>query len=127
MSKIHGIGIDICHIPRISKVVRRFGCRFLNRAFHKSEISTYEDYLKGGLQEEGITYLASRWAVKEATFKAFRYGRAQFPDIYLVNTVPSLVLEGSALSIAQQLCIKSSHVSVSHDGDYATAYVIHEI
>ena len=128
---IHGIGVDITQIDRIGRILSRFAGRFLLRAFHESEIIQYkklgEESPSAPPNRAQATYVASRWAVKEATFKAFRHGRVLFPEIYVLsenNKYPRLELIGGAKDVASQLGIKQSHLSISHDGDYAVAQVI---
>lgn len=73
------------------------------------------------------TYLASRWAAKEAAYKAFSKWRIPFPDLIVSRSEhgsPTLVLEGLAKTIAQQLDLADPLLSISHDTDYATATVI---
>ena len=71
-----------------------------------------------------------RWAVKEATYKAFGRWRLDFRDIRVASSdqysTPQLVLQGYAATKAEELGIANKHVSISHDGDYATAQVILE-
>lgn len=140
--RVHGIGIDLVLLPRIRDVVGRYGDRFLQRAFHPREIQKYHSLVS----EKQIEYLASRWAVKEATFKAFGSFRMQFPDVVIlgdaeagvndtmvafpastnVGEKKSLCFYNSAAEEATRLNICEAHVSVSHDGEYATAYVLLE-
>lgn len=125
---IYGIGVDIVHVSRIARLLEgRLRERFLKRAFHPCEIShvnNMEDVANG------YRFLASRWAVKEATLKAIGE-RVLFPEITIVryqesDPRPRLALHGKAHQIFQQKRIIRSHVSLSHDGDYALAQVILE-
>lgn len=80
---IVGVGNDLVHIPRIARVLKRFNERFLQRVLHESEIQVYHSRAKGN-EARGIEYLASRWAIKEASYKVLsgQTGvRVQFPDI----------------------------------------------
>jgi phosphopantetheine--protein transferase-like protein len=52
-------------------------------AFHEEEISQYER-LSGPTQR--AQFVASRWAVKEAAYKAFGTSRILFPEIVLDKT-----------------------------------------
>jgi holo-[acyl-carrier protein] synthase len=55
---IVGIGTDVVHIPRIQSIVTKYGVRFLKRAFHPSEIQTYEK------RNHSVQYLASLYVLK---------------------------------------------------------------
>ena len=114
---LHGVGCDIVHVPRIARLLRIFGNRFLHRAFHASEIAhcrTLQSQLElrkstrdadpahlrarlHAAQPSGDTddhsddaahvrFLAGRWALKEATLKAFG-PRILFPEIVLEVSV----------------------------------------
>lgn len=126
---IHGVGIDLACIPRFRRILSQFGDRFLQRAFHPHEIQHFH-----GLQTERLRlqFVASRWALKEATVKAFG-ARLLFPELVLTRPKrgaadprPQLRTEGRAAEMFQERGICGTHVSLSHDTDYATAYVVLE-
>ncbi|KAI9905994.1 hypothetical protein PsorP6_014296 [Peronosclerospora sorghi] len=75
---IYGIGVDVALVSRFERSFARFGERLLTRAFHPTEIAE----LNVRPMTERASFLASRWAVKEATFKAFQRYRVRFPEIY---------------------------------------------
>jgi len=127
MLRVLGVGCDIIYIPRIHAIINKFGDRFLIRAYHPEEIKTY--YTKHN-SEKVIQYLASRWAVKEATFKAFggQY-RIPFPNMLVTNTnsgQPILKFQDKAQEYAKLLGVTAVHLSISHDKDYAIANVLLE-
>ena len=71
--------------------------------------------------------MASRWAAKEAAYKAFSRWRIPFPDFVITNGergAPELKFEGMAKELSEQLKLESPLLSVSHDTAYATATVI---
>jgi holo-[acyl-carrier protein] synthase len=78
---VHGVGVDITHAPRIARLLTRFGTRFLTRAFHPTEIA-HSHTLSA---EARTNFLAGRWALKEATLKAFGQ-RILFPEVTLQTT-----------------------------------------
>jgi holo-[acyl-carrier protein] synthase len=95
-----------------------------SKFLHPKEIENYDTILP---QRKRETFLASRWAAKEATFKAFSRWRIPFPDFYIhsqANGQPELSFEGMALELSNQLSLSKPLLSISHDGDYATATVI---
>ena len=59
-------GVDIIEIPRIARVLERYGQRFLRRIFTPGEI----EYCR-----ERPPNLAGRFAAKEASMKALGNGR----------------------------------------------------
>ncbi len=116
-----GIGIDLVEISRFQNSIAKSG--FLQRCFCKSEIEYYQKSKK-------ITYLAGRFAVKEATVKALGTGLIQglaFTDIEVIKLpsgAPNIVLRDKAFELACSLNIKKWFVSISHTPNYATAIVL---
>ncbi|KAE8888618.1 hypothetical protein PF005_g1909 [Phytophthora fragariae] len=136
--RVFGVGVDVALVSRFERSFGRFGERLLRRAFHPTEIAEF--YARPSA--ERATFLASRWAVKEATFKAFQRYRVLFPEIHAVRrglegpAVPTalpvtehskalrLQFSGETEALAKRLRLVEPHVSISHDGDYAVAYVL---
>lgn len=136
-----GIGIDIVHIPRIQQIFLKYGDRFLNRAYHKEEIEEFRELErsfqkqqlwnwkpKNKLPDKHFTFLASRWAMKEATHKSIGgVKRLPFPEIQIKRNSqgkPELVSEGFAAKIFRELGVSKSLISISHDGEYAIANIV---
>lgn len=91
---------------------------------HSDEIKQFHSIK---LQAKKDTFLAARWAAKEAAYKAFSRWRIPFPDIVVSNNergAPELKFEGMAKEIAEQLQLESPLLSMSHDTAYATATVL---
>ncbi|KAG7385955.1 hypothetical protein PHYPSEUDO_000917 [Phytophthora pseudosyringae] len=136
--RVFGIGVDVALASRFERSFARFGERLLTRAFHPQEIA---EFLTRPAAARA-TFLASRWAVKEATFKAFQRYRVRFPEIHAVRrglegpAVPTslpvmerskalrLQFSGETEALAKRLGLVEPLVSISHDGDYAVAYVL---
>nr|CCA16412.1 conserved hypothetical protein [Albugo laibachii Nc14] len=125
--QIFGIGVDIAYIPRFRRTFERYGERFLKRAYHPNEIREFQNKSA----RSRVLFLASRWAVKEAVFKAFQHHRISFPEIVVVSSskdkhqcAPQLKFCGNLRSLAQSLNIVEPKISISHDQEYAIAYVI---
>ncbi|MGL4722711.1 MAG: holo-ACP synthase [Desulfovibrionaceae bacterium] len=122
---IKGIGIDIVEIDRICAVYTKYPVRFMQRILHVSE-------QKRSQNMNIVQYLASRFAVKEATVKALGTGFSQgiaFTDITLIplkDGKPSLVLYGNALLLYRKIQASALHVSLSHEKKYCIATVIME-
>lgn len=122
---IVGVGVDLARIGRFEKFVT--GKRaVLERLFTPAEL---EYALEKQRPEQ---YLAARFAAKEAFFKALGTGLRDGLSWQQVAVVrddsgcPSLQLSGRAAELMQQRGAVTSHLSYSHDGDYAVATVILE-
>ncbi len=122
---IAGIGTDIVDIRRIQQVLERQGDRFVRRILTESE---YAVFIARGSH---ASYMATRFAVKEAAAKALGtgIGKVSFQDIEVTNSkqgAPSLVLHGVARRLSEQLGISTHHVTISDEKDYAVAFVVLE-
>lgn len=110
------IGTDIIQISRIEKLLAKFDSSFKERFLNKEEI----EILK---KTESI---AGFWAAKEAIAKALGCGigaELSFHDIIISKTprgVPVFKLSQKAQNIHH---IKTSSLSISHDGGFAIAVV----
>lgn len=121
---IVGIGIDLIEVARVARSAEKHGDRFLRRIYHPGEIE----------QNRGdrTQYLAARFAVKEATFKALGTGWARgirWIDVEVQNLAsgqPILLLHGEAAEQARRLGADRSHVTITHTSGHAAAVVILE-
>ncbi len=123
---IIGIGIDIIDIPRVKKIAEEFGEDFVSKIFADNEIA----YCKAKKTPE--INLAARFAAKEAFLKALGTGLRggiDWKDIQIVNDDlgnPFICLEGNAKKLAAKRGIVTTHLSISHTSEYATAMVVLE-
>jgi len=123
---IVGIGIDIVDIARIQELLDRYGERFLHRVFTEAETS----YAMSGANE--AERLAGRFAVKEALMKALGTGKTQgilWKDVETLRGrvgKPEVHLHGQAVRWAKLRGSSAVHVSITHDGGKAVAFVILE-
>lgn len=121
---IVGIGIDIIDLDRIGKIYERFGAKFINHILTQKEIAA--------MPKHPSSYLASRFAVKEAAVKALGTGFSNGitpKSIELSKDAlgkPILQLTGNALNRANYLGAHFYHVSLSHERNAAVAIVILE-
>jgi holo-[acyl-carrier protein] synthase len=121
---IVGVGIDIVDVKRMARSIEKPG--FINQAFTPNEI----EYCKQ--KAFSAEHYAARFAAKEAFFKATGtgvIGDLDFRQVEVTNDVngkPTLELKDAALLIAEKLEIKNIHTSLSHEKDFATAFVILE-
>lgn len=124
---IFGIGCDIAKISRFEKWVHDGS--MIDRFFNKKE--KIADSASSGRKYE---YYAGRFAVKEAFSKALGTGISGFDlkDVYIVKDQsgrPELMVEGRAKDLLEKRCGTKSrlHVTLSHEKEYALAFVQIEI
>jgi len=123
---IKGIGIDIVEVMRVKEILRKYDEHFIKRVFTQDELIT------SAKKKEPWIFLSGRFAVKEAVFKAFGTGMAKgmtFKDVELVNQLngkPEVNLYGKAKEFADESGINKVFVSLSHENDYAVAFVVME-
>ena len=118
------VGIDLVQVSRIAESLDRFGERFLNRVFTAGEIA----YAKSA-PAQTAQRLAARFAAKEAAMKALGPTDEGFQWLDIeVCRAPSgdceMVLRGTAGRAAARNGVRQVAVSLSHEGDYATAIVV---
>lgn len=119
------VGVDLIEIPRVERALSRYGERFLRRVFTPAEVI----YSRGRVPE-----LATRFAAKEAVAKALGVGmRMLAPDGVEWHEVeilgdwrgrPEVYLHGRAARRAAQLGLTQWAVSLSHEREYAIAFVV---
>ncbi|MEN3535569.1 holo-ACP synthase [Microbispora sp. ZYX-F-249] len=114
---IVGIGVDVVEVARLGAALERTpGLR--RRLFTEAE---------GALALES---LAARFAAKEAVAKALGVPPGlRHLDAEVVaggRGRPELRITGRAAEVARDLGVRRWHVSLSHDGGMAVAYVVAE-
>lgn len=123
---IYGIGTDIAKVSRFKKWI--LSEELIKRFFNENEI------IKDGSEQHKCEHYASRFAVKEAFSKSLGIGFTDFKlrEIALVNEdngKPIIKLFGNAKNIFQKKCGNSAkvHVSLSHEKEFALAFVLIEV
>ena len=122
---IVGLGIDVTELERIRKVHARFGRRFLEKFLAPGELAALP-------QEPHPSFLAGRFAAKEAAAKALGTGFAggigpsQMEVVVAPAGAPSLVFHGAAAQRAASLGARAVHLSISHERSHAVAVVVLE-
>jgi holo-[acyl-carrier protein] synthase len=112
------LGVDLVLVPQVRDALARFGARYLERIFTSRE-RVYAEANPSQTAER----LAARFAAKEATFKVLRStGGIAWRDIE-IGSDGDMALSGGALALAHERGLGTLSVSVSHEGDYATAVV----
>jgi holo-[acyl-carrier protein] synthase len=123
---IVGIGVDIVDVGRVHAMLERYRDRFVKRVFTDAENRYASNSVKSAER------LAGRFAVKEAVLKAFGTGKSQGILWRDVETVPGpkgrpkVNLYGNADKYMKILNADRVHVSISHDGGKAVAFVVIE-
>lgn len=117
------VGVDLVRVSEIERSLDRFGRRFLTRVFTEAEIA---ECLAGPARS--AERLASRFAAKEAAMKALRSPEWLDWHSIEVRRQPGgwsdLVLTGRARACADTSGLGGFVLSMSHEGDYATAVVV---
>ncbi|KAK6353143.1 hypothetical protein TWF696_005133 [Orbilia brochopaga] len=131
----HGIGVDLLHLPRIvSLLSRRPTQRFARRILTPLELAEFQQLPSATtmgpsttpLSNPQIRFLASRWAAKEASYKA---------SAALISTTREQWMSWKNFEITSgargepRLTIRGDDgtelgkgmVSISHDGEYVVA------
>ena len=121
---IAGIGTDIAEVRRFEKWVKN--PQMLERFFNEKELSSAKS------DAAKCQHYAVRFAAKEAFSKALGTGISGFglKDVYITNDSegkPLLNIEGAALSLMKErLGDCKAFVSLSHEKEYALAFVVLE-
>ncbi|RFA19405.1 holo-ACP synthase [Subtercola boreus] len=114
---IIGVGVDIVDVPRFERSLQRTPA-LAPRLFAESERSL------------SLRSLAARFAAKEALVKAVGDPTGfRWHDVEVVTDAlgkPSFRLAGSAAEAVEAHGIGALHLSLSHDGDTACAFVVAE-
>lgn len=118
-------GVDILYIPRVQSALDRHGDRFLNRIYTPREIAACRGH---------VSEFAARYAAKEAVSKALGVGLRvmsrhgiQFHEAEILPDrygKPHVHLSGRALELAQELGLTEWAISLTHEREYAVAFVV---
>jgi holo-[acyl-carrier protein] synthase len=123
---VAGMGVDLVRIGRFRRFLEESRLKILDRVFTEGE----KAYALA--KRDPAPHLAARFAAKEAFLKALGLGLREgisWQDIEVVRDSlgkPSLSLTGRAAEISCRRNLLGTHLSYSHDGDYAVATVILE-
>lgn len=123
---VHGVGVDLVHVPSFADQLDQPGSRFVD-VFSPGERADVA--ARGGHPR----HLAARWAAREALVKAWSalvYGEPPLLGDEALKQIevacdawgrPRLVLRGAVAAYLGECRVD---LSLSHDGDYAVAYVV---
>jgi holo-[acyl-carrier protein] synthase len=121
----HGmrLGFDLVQISRVANSIEHFGEAFKARLFTLGERAYAEQS-----EAFGADRLAARFAAKEAVIKALGLSEAgiSWRDIEVCRQKGGdceIVLHGRVAELADAAGLSKLLLSLSHDGDYAGAFV----
>lgn len=123
---IFGVGSDIVKLERVERSYQRHGDKFAERILSAEELDVYVT------KKYKATYLAKRFAAKEAISKALGTGMREGIDFKQLSIVtnrlgkPEVVLQGKAQEWAQNNGVVRVHLSISDERDVALAFAIAE-
>lgn len=118
-----GIGIDLIEVPRVERLIDRYGKRFLERVFTEGERSY------SFRRRYPAEHLAARFAAKEGVLKALGIGLTlgvswrEIEVVRLKTGQPTIQLTGRTKEIAGSRGIEIVLVSLSHQKSLAVAMV----
>lgn len=127
---IYGVGTDIIRIGRIAAALKRHGTRFAEKILGNEELATYRQ--RAATSElRGVSFLATRFAAKEAFSKAIGLGMTMpmaWRAMQVVNDASGkpLVATSGALAMFMAQHELTAQVSITDEVDYAVAFVIVE-
>ena len=117
------VGADLVRIADIGAALETFGERYLKRVFTDREVR----YCTRSGTDAALGSLAARFAAKEAVMKILRPDAntdlpwTSIEVIRAESGAPDIALSGNAARLANAAGIARFALSLSHDGDYATA------
>jgi len=123
---IYGVGTDVVEIGRIQKALERWGERFAERILCEAELRRFRKH------RQPVSYLAKRFAAKEAFTKALGTGiqaPANWHGVWVANLPsgkPQLEFSNELQRLLCERGISRSHVSLSDERGVAVATVILE-
>ena len=122
LSNILGVGIDLVSISEIRDLDKRIDGAFVRKTYTSRELEDAEtsvDYYQ---------FLAGRFAVKEAVYKAIcgsfpdvNFDFRQVETIRLSNGAPKFNGNENILKLLNQIGASDIKISISNQGDFAIA------
>lgn len=122
---IYGIGTDIVQISRLQKSMEQ-------NAHMAEKLFTLEEIRYCEAKAAKYQSYAARFAAKEAVMKALGTGwdeKVHWLNIEIIkveDSAPHVVLHNEAKAFAIQQQLGNIHLSISHEKEYATAFVVIE-
>lgn len=128
---IYGVGTDLIEISRVRAAYLRFGERFARRILGDRELDRYH-VRRARSDDRGITFLATRFAAKEAISKALGLGMRipmSWRAVEIVNEPsgrPIVFITSAELRQYAQARKLRLHVSLSDERQFAIAHAVAE-
>ena len=121
--RVLGIGLDLCEVPRVARVLSLHGDRFLARVFREGELRRPRS------SPAFAEHVAGLFAAKEAAMKALGTGMrgVAFREVAVVRAPggpPRLAFFGRAAARAGTLGAGAAHVTITHTRELAAAVVV---
>lgn len=124
---VRGIGVDMVEIAEMRRIVSAIGEGPASHMFTAAELA------EADARADAAEYLATRFAVKEAVFKALAplLGEEMF-DLRIVETrnarsgAPYVAAEGELRAVLDAAGVARLHVSITTEAGLATAFVVAE-
>ncbi len=123
---IFGIGTDIADCNRVGSIYAKHGHHFVKNILTPAELERMAQL------RDPKEFIAGRWAAKEAFSKALGTGmcaECAFVEIEVLSDErgkPFVRLYAATAETAKRLGITRIHVSISHERELATAFVVLE-
>jgi holo-[acyl-carrier protein] synthase len=121
---ILGIGLDLCEVGRIRRLLEKDRARFVRRVYREAEIAYCDARRKPEI------HYAARFAAKEAFLKAlgrgWRLGWTQVEVVRTPSGKPDLRLSGKAAEAAERRGVSQVHLTLTHTAETAAAVIVLE-
>jgi len=127
---VSGIGTDTIRVDRIAAALARYGDRFAENILGPQEMEKYR-CRKQKVEAQGVRFLATRFAAKEAFSKAIGLGMRMpmtWRAVQFLNAPsgkPVVVTNGALNEFMHQHGF-TAQVSLTDEAEYAVAFVIVE-
>ena len=125
MSKIIGLGTDLCAVSRMDKAIQK--AHFYERVFFEGE-RAYLERKENAKAQSAAAMFAAKEAVAKALGTGFIHGIMPWTIevTHAESGAPGVRLHGAALERLGEIGGRSVHLSLSHEGDSAMAFVVIE-
>ena len=123
---IIGVGVDIVEVARVQALARQYGLRFARRILTDEELTEFDR------RKQSSSYLATRFAAKEAVAKALGTGIGEqfgFHSVQIEHDPqgrPLLSFLDNASGLIDGLQVKNAMISLSDEKHYVVAMVVLE-
>jgi len=124
---IFGIGTDLIEVPRVQRVLERFGERFARRILCAPELARFRAH------RQPVAFLATRFAAKEAFAKALGTGTrapANWHGVWVRNLrsgKPVLSYSPALAALVAARGVRRAHLTITGERGMASAVVILEV